>query len=175
VLLEVLCALSMAWPARAQEPGPRKYALSAGYGYLRMDSSAGGLSLHGIHFSLARDVNGWLAMVGDAAGYHVEGFRLGTVMAGGRFTARARERASPFAQVLLGGAHANAGGRGFPEYRNSVAWSLGGGLDYRLNGRVALRVGQMEYVQTRLGGAVQHNLRAGGGVVIHFGVPRRLP
>jgi hypothetical protein len=73
--------------------------------------------------------------------------------------------------MLLGWAHANAGGRGFPEYRDSVAWTAGGGLDYRISGRVGIRAGQIEYLQTRLGGGVQHNLRAGAGLVLYFGAP----
>ena len=158
--------------APAQEPQPRRYSLSAGYAYLRTDSSAGPLFLHGISFSFSRNVNNWLAVVGDGGGYHLEGFRLGTVLSGPRFTARARQRTSLFAQALLGGAHANAGGRGFPAYHNSVAWAFGGGLDYGLNSRVALRLAQIDYLQTRLGDAVQHNLRAGAGLVFHFGLPR---
>jgi len=170
VLLAVFCASVFAGSAAAQQD--RKYALSAGYAYMRTDSSAGALSLHGINFSLARNVNGWLAIVGDGGGYHLEGFRLGTVLAGPRFTAGARQRTSAFAQVLLGGAHANAGGSGFPAYHDSVALAFGSGLDYRLNARVALRLAQVEYLQTRLGGAVQHNLRAGAGIVLHFGAPQ---
>ena len=142
---------------------------------MRVDSSAGALSLHGVNFSLARNVNGWLAIVGDGGGYHLDGFRLGTVLAGPRFTVRSGEKASVFGQALFGGAHANAGGRGFPAYHDSVAWAFGGGLDYRINGRVALRLVQVEYLQTRLGGAVQHNLRAGAGVILHFGAPSRRP
>ena len=170
VLLAALCASVFARAASAQEP--RKYELGAGYAYMRVDSSAGALSLQGVNFSLARNVNGWLAIVGDGGGYHLEGFRLGTVLAGPRFTGRSGQKASVFGQALFGGAHANAGGRGFPAYHDSVALAFGGGIDYRINGRVALRLAQVEYVQTRLGGAVQHNLRAGAGIVLHFGLPR---
>jgi len=145
------------------------YELSAGYAYLRVDSSAGALSLHGVSFSLARNINRWVAVVGDGGGYHLEGFRLGTLQAGARFTAWPTRRVSIFSQALLGFAHANAGGRGLPAYHESVAWTVGGGLDYRLNGRVSLRVAQAEYVQTRLGGQAQHDFRAGAGIVIDFG------
>src|SRR3990170_2256578 len=175
MLLAVLSCPLVSRASFAQEPQPRKYALSAGYAYMRTDTSTGALSLHGISFSLARNMNNWLAIVGDLGGYHLEGFRLVTILSGPRFTARARQRASVFAQVMLGGAHANAGGRGFPAYHDSLAWAFGGGLDYRLNGRVALRLAQAEYLQTRLGGAVQHNLRTGAGIVLHFGLPYTRP
>jgi opacity protein-like surface antigen len=136
---------------------------------MRVDSSAGGLSLHGVSFSLARNLNRWLAIAGDGGGYHLEGFRLGTVQAGPRFTVRTGNRVSIFAQALVGFAHANAGGRGFPTYRNAVAWTTGGGVDWRFSERVSLRAGPIEYLQTRLGGATQNNLRAGTSLVVHFG------
>jgi opacity protein-like surface antigen len=170
VLLTVFCVAVFARHVSAQET--RKYEVSAGYAYMRADTSAGGLSLHGVDFSLARNLNAWLAMTGDVGGYHAEGFRLGTYMAGPRLTARASDRASLFGQVLFGGAHADAGARDFPSYHDSVAWAFGGGLDYRLNPRISFRFGQVEYLQTRLGSSVQNNLRAGVGIVLHFGAPR---
>ena len=148
-LAALLCGLSCWQMVSAQEV--RKYELSAGYAYMHFASSAGGLSLHGVSFSLARNVNGWLAIVGDGGGYHLEGFRLGTVQGGVRFTARPGGRASLFSQALMGFAHANAGGRGFPAYHESVAWTGGGGLDWRVSERVSLRLAQAEYLQTRLG------------------------
>jgi hypothetical protein len=167
IVATVLSALVGGVAASAQET--RKYELSAEYAYLRAESSAGGLSLHGVSFSLARNLNKWLAVVGDGGGYHLEGFRLGTVQAGVRFTAQAGRRTYVYSQALLGFAHANAGGRGFPTYHESVAWTAGGGFDYRVSERISLRLVQMEYVQTRLGNQVQHNLRAGTGIVFHFG------
>jgi hypothetical protein len=160
------CNLLLAMPCAGQEV--RRYELSAGYAYMRVDSSAGALSLQGISFSLARNFNRRLAIVGDGGGYHLEGFRLGTVQAGLRVTARAG-RASLYTQVMVGFAHANAGGRGFSSYHESVAWMAGGGLDWRVSDRVSLRLAEMDYLQTRLGGGVQHNFRVGAGVVIHFG------
>jgi hypothetical protein len=167
LILLVVCIFVWQRPASAQEL--RKYELSGGYAHMEFDSSAGGVSLHGVDVALARNVNRWLAIVGDAGGYHVEGFRLGTVQAGARFTARAGRRVSVFSQAMLGVAHVNAGARGFPAYHESVAWTAGGGLDWRVSERVSLRVAQVEYVQTRLGGQVQQNFRAGAGIVFHFG------
>ena len=170
ILAAFLCALICAASLSAQEA--RKYEVSAGYAYMRADTSAGALSLHGVDFSFVGSVRRWLAIVGDLGGYHAEGFRLGTYMAGPRFTARAGDRASLFGQALFGGAHADDGARGFPAYHDSVSWAVGGGLDYRLNPRVSLRLGQAEYLQTRLGNSVQHNLRMGAGIVLCFGAPR---
>jgi hypothetical protein len=167
VLLAVLCASIFVPAVSAQETG--KYELGASYMYMRADTSAGGLSLNaGVDFSLVRNVNRWVAVVGDVGGYHAEGFRLGTYMAGARFTARVK-RVSLFGQALFGGAHADAGARGFPAYQNSVAWAFGGGLDYRVSSRIALRLGEVDYLQTRLGSSVQNNVRVGAGIVFRFG------
>jgi hypothetical protein len=171
LLLFLVAALMFLVPQAASAQRPRAYELSAGYAYLRVDSSAGPLSLHGVSFSLVRNLNGWLALVGDGGGYHLEGFRLGTVQAGPRFTERVGSRASVFAQTLAGLAHANAAARGFPDYHESLAWTAGGGLDYRINGRASLRLVQGEYLQTRLGVGVQHNFRLGLGIVFHLGKP----
>jgi opacity protein-like surface antigen len=168
-LLAVISLYVLTPSAAAQDVW--KYELSAGYAYMRVDSGAGGLSLHGVSFSLARNVNRWFAIVGDGGGYHLEGFRLGTVQVGPRFTARTRQRASIFSQALLGFAHANAGARGFPSYHESLAWTIGGGVDCRVSEYISLRLVQAEYMQTRLGGGVQDNFRVGSGIVLHFGAP----
>jgi hypothetical protein len=170
VLVSVLCVAVLAQRVWAQERP--KYELSAGYAHMRVDTSAGALSLNGVDFSLTRNLNRWLGVAGDVGGYHAEGFRLGTYMAGPRFNARVSGRLRAFGQALFGGAHADAGARGFPAYHDSVAWAVGGGFDYRLNPRISFHLGQVEYLQTRLGNSVQQNLRVGAGIVLHFGTPR---
>jgi hypothetical protein len=163
--------LLLPWRAAAQELG--KYELSAGYRYLRFDSSAGPLSMHGLNLAMARRVTPSLSLVGDGGGYHTEGFRLATALAGVRYMPPRDSRMTGFAQLLIGAAHANAAARGFPAYHESVAWMAGGGLDYRLNRRVSLRFAEVDYVQTRLGGRAQHNFRAGAGIAISFGNAQR--
>ena len=170
ILLTALLVSVCVGPVAAQDGS--KYEFSGSYAYMREDSGQGALSLHGVSFSLARNVNRWLAIVGDGGGYHSEGFRLATVQAGARFAASTGRRVSVFSQALLGLAHANAGARGFPTYQESVAWTVGGALDCRFNSRISLRLAQAEYVETHLGGQAQHNFRAGAGIVFHFGGQR---
>lgn len=71
----------------------------------------------------------------------------------------------PFAEALFGAAHMNVGG-GFGS-DTSFATGVGGGLDYKIIKPVALRL-QGDYVQTRLFGATQNNIRISTGIVFRF-------
>jgi len=70
----------------------------------------------------------------------------------------------PFAQVLFGGAHVNAGDAGSD---TSFATAVGGGLDYKLIPLLAWRF-QGDYVQTRFFGTTQDNVRISTGIVLRF-------
>ncbi len=170
--IPVLLACSLAaHSARAAENSP--YQFTAAYAQMRVDAPARPLHLEGIRFALARTVNSWLAIEGEGGGYHLEGFRLGTIMAGPRLAAYARHGFSAYAHALAGWAHADAAARGLPSYHDSAAWAAGGGIELRLSRRVGLNLAQLDYLQTRLRPAPQHNLRAGAGVVFHFGGLRK--
>lgn len=104
-----------------------------------------------------------------AAERAAEGFREETCLFGPRISHSLGRKPSVFGQVLFGGVHANAGARGLPSYTNGFATAIGGGMDYRLNRRIAIRTIQVEYLETHLGMTVQHNVRATTGVVFFFG------
>ncbi len=70
----------------------------------------------------------------------------------------------PFAQVLFGGAHVDAGAAGSD---TSFATAVGGGLDYKLIPLLAWRF-QGDYVQTRFFGTTQDNVRISTGIVLRF-------
>ncbi len=70
----------------------------------------------------------------------------------------------PFAQLLFGGAHVNAGDAGSD---TSFATAVGGGLDYKLIPLLAWRF-QGDYVQTRFFGTTQDNVRISTGIVLRF-------
>jgi len=76
-------------------------------------------------------------------------------------------RFSPFAHALFGGAHIKEGGDGFAAADTSIAYILGGGLDYKLFYRIKWRV-QADAVETRFFNGSQNNLRVSTGVVVHF-------
>jgi hypothetical protein len=71
----------------------------------------------------------------------------------------------PFAEALFGGAHVNANNGVGSD--TSFATAIGGGLDYKIIRPVAWRF-QGDYVQTRLFGATQNNVRISTGIVLRF-------
>lgn len=179
-----------------------KSDLYLGYSFMRVSpqtSGAGAIDLHGGSFSVSWNAHRHIGLVADFGGYHgsktfplllANGAPLAaigpasnqlsgeiyTYMFGPRFTYRNSEnsqRATPFVQVLFGGAHASADILGDSTSQNTFAMSAGGGLDVRIVDRVSWRLFQGEYLLTRFNetGAArmnQHNARISTGIVFHF-------
>jgi peptidoglycan-associated lipoprotein len=124
--------------------------------------------------------------VGEFSGVHAESYgssgsplTLLTFMAGPRFSwpVRSREagRVVPFAQVLLGGAHATVGlfpqGQSLKTTATSFAMSAGGGLQIGLRPGVSLRLIQVDYLYLRMPNLYdqwQKSFRIGAGVVFQL-------
>ena len=103
------------------------------------------------------------------------GLTLTTLAFGPRYTASAFKSTHLFAQSLFGFSHGS--NSEFPEHNtlvpsaNSFALDLGAGADYAVTDRMAIRVGQVEYLRTSLPNNTsdwQNNLRISAGVVLHF-------
>ncbi|MGB6898342.1 MAG: OmpA family protein [Candidatus Acidiferrum sp.] len=167
----------------------------------RMESMNGGST------SLAYNFNSHWGLVGDFAGFKVNSLQFTnegpgfspsrvvdaksnvfTVMFGPRLSFRDHGRFTPFLQVLGGVAHADEltlDGCTAPIYactplpRETVfTMTAGGGLDYRLNHRIALRLFQAEFLATRFQNpnsifvvdkVWQSNIRLSTGIVFRFG------
>ncbi len=105
--------------------------------------------------------------------------RLYNFVGGVQFKDNARERRfKPFAHLMAGGARVSAEFLPNPDDPDSpdcaacvddtgFAAILGGGLDVRASRNIDVRLFQLDYNPTRLGGETQHNLRMGFGIVIH--------
>ena len=77
-------------------------------------------------------------------------------------------RVRPFAEVLVGLASQSLQPPTFsPTNDSHVATAVGGGLDYRLTGRLGWRV-QADYLNTTLFKHTQHDIRATTGIVFRF-------
>jgi hypothetical protein len=74
-------------------------------------------------------------------------------------------RFEPFAQILVGGAHAHFTGN---TSDNAVAWTFGVGLDYKVMPWLYWRVLQGNYEPTYFFSHTQNNARLSTGLVIHF-------
>jgi outer membrane immunogenic protein len=145
--------------------------VSASYSYLR-EGSSDGTNANGGSFSVAGNFNRWLGIAGDFGAYHSSPFGLNlntyTFLAGPRFSVRSDSRVTPFAQVLLGGAHLTAGYGGASGSTSGFAYSAGGGVDLGLTKRLALRP-QFDYIGIRASGNTLNSYRASFGVVFRFG------
>jgi outer membrane protein OmpA-like peptidoglycan-associated protein len=154
---------------------------------------------HGGSGEIAYNPSRWLGIVGQAGGYTFTrdlspiaasnptltnpaatdgGFS--TLLFGPRLNLRKFDHFVPFAEFLVGFAH--AGGAltgGGSQY--TFALAAGGGVDLVLWKHVAWRIAELDYLQTNFTGAGvganarQNNFRAGSGVVFRFGFPEPPP
>ena len=180
-----------------------RFELFLGYSALRaIPASAAGnrlVWLNGGSTSLAFNFNRYFGLVADVGGFadtevklsgpgvpisHVadSGGEVFTFLGGPRLSYRHFERVTPFAQVLVGAAHASpvklsgctgAGCTVLPGETN-FALTAGGGLDIGLTRHVAFRLFQAEYLMTRFsnltndGSNMQNDLRLSSGLVFRF-------
>jgi outer membrane immunogenic protein len=156
------------------------------YNYARTNAAPGAcgcISLQGGSGWVGYSFKPSLAVVGEVASQHASNISpfaadltLISYMGGIRYKRSSRRGVSPFAQVLLGGAHASGsmapGNSGIPGSPNAFATAAGGGVDLRLSRHFAFRLIQADYYYTRLPNGVndhQNNLRIGAGLLIRLG------
>jgi outer membrane protein OmpA-like peptidoglycan-associated protein/opacity protein-like surface antigen len=162
--------------------------------------------MHGGSTSLAYNLNRHLGLVFDFGGFKVDSLQFTntgplftpsrvvdadgsvyTVLFGPRVSFRDHDRFTPFFQVLGGFARAsqvtvnNCNATIYAciplPTETAFAMTAGGGLDYRLNHRIALRLFQVEYLLSRFQdpssltkeNGWQSNVRLSAGLVFRFG------
>jgi len=159
-------------PTMAQEETPR-VEVFGGYSY------AGG-NFHGWNSSVTGNVNEWFGVTADFSGYYggasepnfEEQQSVHTYMVGPKFSLR-RKRVTPFAYALFGGARIHSRATEFGQLSiatdtgSSIA--LGGGLDVRVNDRIAIRAFQIDYLRVNLFNEVNNRGRLSFGVVLRLG------
>src|SRR5262245_46786513 len=162
----------MSLSTRAQEQTPR-VEVFGGYSY------AGG-NFNGWNASVTGNVNKWFGVTADFSGYHggtslpnfEEQQKVYTYLVGPKFSLR-RNRVTPFAYALYGGLHFSSTETVFGQ-RSSASdtgssISLGGGLDVKLNDRIAIRAVQIDYLRASFFDEVHNRGRLSFGVVLRFG------
>jgi hypothetical protein len=131
-------------PAAVGDQLVYKYELFAGFGYTglnQLNNSRSGLM--GVNLSVTRDWGRYFGITADGA-YYMYAIKTGnpgkpsvdTLLFGPVIHAPIYERASIFVHALLGGEH-TAGESMTPNI--SFAGGMGGGLEYRLGKRLAVR------------------------------------
>jgi hypothetical protein len=158
-LLGLLFLLSFSTKAQDQ------VEVFGGYSYMRTDNSPSA-NRNGWEFSGQYKFADWLGAVADFDGHYGSPVGVSSSVHTFLFGPQVSwpSRVSPFAHVLLGGAHVSAGG--FTDASFSAA--IGGGIDARLVHGIYWRVFQGDYLMTRFSGNRQDNARLSTGIVLRF-------
>jgi opacity protein-like surface antigen len=174
----VLAALLSGQALAADAPRAEVFG---GFQYFRANS---GLDVTGIdHFNL----NGWnaslsgyfnryLGITADFGGVYGSPEVLGvpihtkvhTFMFGPVLRLPNPTHLTPFVHALGGGVHTSADASGSSGSETDAAWAVGGGVDLDMARVLAIRLAQVDYLQTRIGSTSQNNFRYSAGIVIKF-------
>ena len=175
MLIKALCCISLVFlaiqPATAQEVP--KIEVFGGYSW------SGG-NFHGWNGSLAATITKRIGIVADFSGHY--GSELdGSVIVhqdahsflfGPRFAFRGK-RLTPFVYALLGATrfHESAiiAGQKLSVSDTGFSSALGGGLDIKVNDRVAIRAFQLDYFRPNFFGEAHNRGRLAFGVVLRLG------
>jgi hypothetical protein len=158
-LLGLLLLASLS--AQAQD----KVELFGGYSYMRLHNPTA--NLNGWEIAGQYKFTDWLGGVADFDGHYGSPNGISTSTHTYLFGPQISwpSRVSPFARLLLGGAHISEAGFG----RSSFSMALGGGIDVGLfHDQFYWRVIQTDYLMTQFGSRAQNNFRASTGIVIRF-------
>src|SRR3984885_13629806 len=184
VLLSSILLLAGGSGAAAQ--GSYSGAAAATYQWVRANAgpgecgcfgtNGGGLSgswnFHG-RWSLVADIS---AQTGTGAPTAGSSLALVSYLAGARYRIpqpwfEGKHKPEPFAQLLLGAAHAGGGVAGVADGSYQFATRMGGGIDVPVSSHFAVRVIQLDYYLTTFANATndhQNNLLVGAGIVYHW-------
>jgi hypothetical protein len=160
LLVGLLFLVSLGAGSRASAQD--KVELYGGYSYFHLQNSPGATNLNGFIFSGEYKFAPWFGGVGEVGGDYGGGSSVTTFLVGPQVSFPAR--ISPFAHILIGGAHYNQPGFG----DTSFATSLGFGIDAKIAPAFKWRIIEGDYVTTRFGGGVQNNARISTGIVFRF-------
>jgi len=172
-------------PTKAQDEAPRLEAFG-GYYYARFNINANVPGIapsatyngNGGGGQLEYNVNHWLGVVGDLAGFRATSSGSGsfagaafTYLLGPRVNFR-RGKVTLFAQSLFGGVWTTDGIAQSTGPENNFAMTAGGGIDFKVSKHVSVRPVQAEYFMTKIPDGLnnrQDNLRSSAGIVFRFG------
>jgi opacity protein-like surface antigen len=150
--------------------------IGGGYQYLRFNpaDSVDGLNMHGWNTGVQFNPSETLGLVAEFTGTFTNetGVDPGlyTFLFGPRYRFQtANSGLKPFLHALFGAGRLTVQGSFADNSETAFTMALGGGLDYQLSQRLALRVVQLDYLHTRFDPDGQNNLRFAAGIVVRFG------
>ena len=170
LLVLTLCA---AWPAAGQDV-PRVQVFG-GYSYTRFDSPSFGFSspsgLNGYNFAPAFNLIRGFGVAAEVSGQYGSILDLRDIAVGPQFL-YPKGNVLFFGHALIGSARSLVHvGNGEEDTARAVA--LGGGMDFGITSRFAVRVFQLDYLHTDLFSQTQNNLRFSTGLVYRWGAIKK--
>jgi opacity protein-like surface antigen len=177
-------------PARAQTPA---FEVGGGYAFRSFDTPGGSrLQMHGWNANADFNLNQWLGVAGEVVGtYDDQGANgnnhIYSFLAGPRVYPTGHHKITPFGQVLFGYGRwhidvpaAVIDGTPEPAFTvdtDSFAFAFGAGADFSVTRRVAIRLGPVQYEQTRFfqgpnmipPASNQNNVTAQASIIFRFG------
>jgi opacity protein-like surface antigen len=177
----VVCAvLLLSLVAFGQERGEApKAEIFGGYQYFHANSGVSGLSgfnLNGWNASASGFFSRNLGVTADFSGSYGTPSVLGvgvktnfyTFLFGPTVRVPNSSRLTPFAHVLFGGGRISGSAFGVSVSSTDFTWAAGGGVDVNLSRNFAIRLGQADFLQSRVAGSSQNNFRYSTGIVLKF-------
>ena len=174
--------LLTAFSARAQET-TSAWEFSGGYSYMEANLNGARFHMNGGAASATENLNSWFGGRIEFHGYQgnepqtvsgtttVYSVSAQTITYGPVFSYRRSSRITPFAHVQIGAVHGSTNYLGISRSAYKFAMAPGGGVDFALNQRTAIRV-EGEYLLTRFLGLTQENADVSVGLVLRFGATR---
>lgn len=167
-------------PLAASAQDAPKAEIFGGYSLLRNS----GATFNGWNGQVTGNFNKWFGITADVSGnYKSESMTIPGVgeakanvdyynfLFGPKLTYRS-ERYEVFTHGLIGASHLKGGGSvagiGASGSDTGLGVGFGGGLDYKLSDKFAVRVAQIDGIWSRFGGDWSRSFRYSGGVVIRF-------
>jgi hypothetical protein len=172
VWLLTIPLLTIASTAWAQIP--TKGNVFFGYSFDRTPiASNDTTNLNGWEASVEGKFLPWIGLVADVDGHYGSHNFSGTsaditahnVLFGPRVSVQV-QRFRPFAEFLVGVGHISRS-NGISDSDTNYAEAVGGGLDYRVLGPVAIR-GELDWINTHFYGEGQNGVRFSTGIALHF-------
>jgi opacity protein-like surface antigen len=165
MLRRIFVLIGLVFLASVSIQAQDKVEVFGGYSYQRVGNNPS-FNQNGWELAGQYKLADFIGIVGDFDGHYGSVGGAGTAIHAFLFGPQVSfpSRVSPFAQFLIGGAHAHVDGA----TDTSFAWTLGFGLDYRIAPAIYWRVIQGGWEPTYLFGHTQNNARISTGIVIHF-------
>jgi len=167
-----------------------KFEIGGMFDYVNFNPGGGFSSFnnYGGSGSFTWNPSGWIGLTEEIGGLsynrNVNGTNthggITTYLLGPRLNLRKFDYFIPFAEFLLGGAHAGTQMTGDAS-QSAFALAAGGGVDIALTRNIVWRFAEIDYLMTNFSGSAlggnarEDNLRLGTGIVFRFGLPHEAP